>query len=57
MSKFVPGGKFPNSRLAFVTTLFILLEGEHRILSLINIGTVRTLAENNKKEDVIGEWL
>jgi hypothetical protein len=42
MSKFVPGGKFPNSRLAFVTTLFILLEGEHRILSLINIGTVRT---------------
>jgi hypothetical protein len=46
MSKFVPGGKFPNSRLAFVTTLFILLEGEHRtILSLINIGTVRTLAE------------
>ena len=45
MSKFVPGGKFPNSRLAFVTTLFILLEGEHRILSLINIGTVKTLAE------------
>jgi hypothetical protein len=30
---------------AFVTTLFILLEGEHFILSLINIETVRTLAE------------
>ena len=45
MSKFVPGGKFLNSRLAIVTTLFILLEGEHRILSLINIGTIRTLAE------------
>ena len=45
MSKFVPGWKFPNSRLPFVTTLFILLEGEHRILSLINIGTVKTLAE------------
>ena len=33
-------------RLTFVTTLFILLEGEHfYIFSLINIETVRTLAE------------